>query len=119
MLPSAKLFLLNLPKQRHQLEPSVQIPEPMGDHFSQPQPSQEIAAEGRVKNGAMDDPQGMSALSEKMGNPVMARKQEATVTERDGRRRGDLMRLWYMSMDNSGGLWLQDRCVSPALTSYL
>ena len=50
---------------------------------------------------------------------VVVRKHEATVAERDGRRRGDLMRLWHVCMDNSGGLWLQDRCVLPTLTVYL
>lgn len=68
MLPSAKPYLLNLPKQRHQLEPSVQIPATMGDHFSVPQSPQAMAGEGRVKEGATDNPQGMSALGEKMGN---------------------------------------------------
>lgn len=63
----------------------------------------------------MDDPQGMSALGEKKRNGVVVRKQEATVAKRDGRR-GDLMRLWHVCMDNRGGLWLQDRCVLPTLT---
>lgn len=44
----------------------------------------------------------------------MARKQEAMVAERDGRRREDLLRL---SMDHSGWLWLQDRRVLPTLNS--
>lgn len=79
----------------------------------------EMAGEGRLKEDTMDDPQGMSALGEKKRNWVVARKREAVVAEREGERRGHLLSLWNMCMDNSGGLWLQDSCVLPTLTVYL